>query len=117
MKFMKALLRLYYQMYIRWNAIQWVLQTNLGDLVIHKGRRRTVCNGVVSGRWTLSDPYEEFVPREECRKVLTVGNLYRSYKSGVWFYTTNWLDIWVNEGITAWMRHLPIWPRWGKAKR
>lgn len=107
---MKQLIKTYYQIYIRWLAFRWMFQTNLGDLVNHKGRTRAVINGVVPTMWTLDNPYEEHIQRGECSKVFSISNLYGSYKSGVNFYTGYWLDIWVNQGIKDWMRECAIWP-------
>lgn len=108
---MKFLRRVKYKLYIRWLALRWVSQINLGDQVLHKGCVRVVNNGVYPNSWTLTDPYEQFVPRSECTKIWTWKNCYGSYKSGVRFYETSWLDIWVNQGIQPWVKALPIWGR------
>jgi len=107
----RAAVTLYYRAYIRWLALQWMAQINLGDEVVHKGRVRVVSNGVIPTRWTLLDPYEEFIPRSECRKHWTLANMLRSYRSGVDFYEGYWLSIWVNKGIEQWVRNCNIWPR------
>lgn len=108
---MTAILRrLYFRMYIRWLALQWVRRINVGDAVWHNGRIRVVSNGAHDGFWTLTDPWEEFIPRSECRKVVSFQNFLWGYRSGVQFYTTAWLDIWVRDGIQPWVRALRIWP-------
>lgn len=102
--------RLRYRAYIRWLAIRWMFQINVGDLVLHKGIVRAVNNGASPGSWTLLNPYEEYVPRSECRKVWTPANMLRSYRSGVRFYEGYWLSIWVQNGIEPWVRACKIWP-------
>ena len=102
---------IWYRVYIRWLALLHIPQVNGGDLVIHNGCERRVLNGVVDGCWTLSDPWEELVPRSDCRKVWTVSNCYGSYRASVRFYTGYWLRIWIGNGIEPWVRALKIWPR------
>lgn len=103
--------RFLYRVYIRWLALRWMFQFNLGDEVWHEGRKRRINNWAGSPRMTLLNPYQQNVPREECRKVISLRNLWGSYRSGVRFYTTSWLEIWVRNGIEPWVRALPIWPR------
>lgn len=103
--------RVLYQFYIRWLALGWIFQFNVGDQVWHKGRKRCISNWAGHPHMTLTDPYEQDVPREECRKVISAPNLWHSYRAGVRFYTGCWLDIWVRNGIEPWVRALPIWPR------
>jgi len=99
-----------YRVYIRWLALAWIGQINIGDEVWHQGRRRFVSNWAGQPTMTLTDPYEEYVPAAEIRKVLSAKNALHSYRSGIHFYTTNWLEIWINNGIEPWVRALPIWP-------
>jgi hypothetical protein len=109
---MKRILRsIYYRVYIRWLALQWIAQINLGDEVWHKGRKRRVINWAGQPSMTLSDPYEQNVPASEIRKVRTLANAWQSYRSGVRFYTGSWLSIWIHSGIEPWVRALHIWPR------
>ncbi|HEU4601786.1 MAG TPA: hypothetical protein VFS24_07450 [Steroidobacteraceae bacterium] len=102
--------RLRYRLYIHWLALRWMFQFNLGDQVWHLGKRRTIINWAGHPTMTLSDPYEQNVPREECRKVWSVPNLWHSYRAGVRFYTGSWLGIWERDGIEPWVRALDIWP-------
>ena len=104
---MRYLLKLYYILYIRYLAIWWCTKTNLGNDVWYNGEKRTVINGVSPESWTLSYPYQEGVPRSQCRFVLRPYNLFRSYKSGVHFYTVNWLQIWCCTGLAKWKLRLP----------
>lgn len=112
-----ALRRAYYKLYIRWLALQWVAQINIGDEVIHNGVVRRVNNGASECSWTLTNPYQKYVPRDEVTKLWTLANMRRSYRSGVSFYTGYWLDIWVTAGIEPWVRACSIWPKIAKGKR
>ncbi len=67
--------RIWFTMYIWYLALGWVFRVNLGDEVWVNGRRRRVVNGVLPKSWTLDNPYEEGVSRDECRKVFRPGNL------------------------------------------
>jgi hypothetical protein len=100
-----------YRIYIRWLALKWIKQINLGDEVWHRGRKRHVINWAGQPQMTLSDPYEEYVPSAEIRKVRSIANAWHSYRSGVRFYTGSWLGIWTRSGIEPWVRALQIWPR------
>jgi hypothetical protein len=109
---MKKMIRsIYYRLLIRWLALQWISQINLGDEVWHKGRKRRVSNWAGQPQMTLTDPWEENVPATEIRKVRSLANAWHSYRSGVRFYTGSWLSIWERQGIEPWVRALPIWPR------
>lgn len=109
---MKRILRsIGYRIYIRWLALGWIGQINLGDEVWHKGKRRFVNNWAGQPTMTLTNPYEQNVPASEIRKVRSFKNALHSYRSGVRFYTSSWLSIWINSGIEPWVRALPIWPR------
>jgi hypothetical protein len=102
--------RLWYKIYIRYLALRFVFKMNLGDEVWHKGRKRTIINWAGCPSMTLSDPYQQYVPLGECKKVMTPANLWHSYSSKVKFYTQSWLDIWVNNGIEPWIKGCRIWP-------
>jgi hypothetical protein len=103
--------RLYYRLYIRYLAIQWLFQMNLGDQVLHDGKVRYIINWAGTPYMTLDNPYQQNVPAANCKKIMSISNLWHSYKAGVQFYTSSWLDIWVNNGIEPWVRALQIWPR------
>lgn len=96
-----------------WLALKWVPRQNLGDLVWCRGEQWVICNGVTCGRWTLRKPGAYGpgldVPRSECRKVKTVRNYLRSFRSGWRFYKTSWFQIWARVGIKDWMRGCRIW--------
>lgn len=113
---MKFFTKIYYRTYIAYLAIRWIFQINLGNKVTYKGKIYWVDNGVISGCWTLSPEDRkgarlEYIPREECKLVLTPLNLHRSFRYGYWFYMTSWYQIWCNQGIEPWVKALPIWPR------
>lgn len=107
--------KLWYMLYIRWLALQWMFQLNIGDRVIYRGVEWTIINGV-SG-WSVIRGEGETLERidwlktEDLKKVRSIKNYHRSYRSGVNFYTSSWLSIWCNEGIKPWVRALNIWPR------
>jgi len=104
--------RIRYRLYIVWLASKWIFKTNLGDKVWYRGKKYTVANGSRNGCWRLhllKDDNFGWVPRKECSKVLSIGNLLRGFKSGHWFYMTNWYDIWLRGGIQPWMRKCNIW--------
>ena len=85
---------------IRLYALSKIFMINLGSKVLYKGQRYEVCNGVRPGSWRLEPrellPDEGWVPRGECRKLLTLNNLKQTYSFHVRFYEDYWLDIWVN---------------------
>lgn len=82
-------------------ALIWVFRVNLGDLVHYRGKKYSVANGTRCDSWRLYDldnGDDGWVPRAECRKVLSLRNYIGSFKSGVWFYKTSWLSIWKHSG-------------------
>jgi len=112
---MKILIKARYWLLVIWLSTKWMFRINLGDKVWWSGwklMRFTVLNGVRPGSWRLAelmDDNDGWVSRNECRKSWTLPNMLRSFRSGYRFYMINWYDIWVNEGITAWMRRCRIW--------
>lgn len=100
-----------YNLLMYWLAAKWIFRTNLGDWVWYKGKKYEVCNGVrpYSWRLELNDGTEGWVKRDECRKVLSIKNFKHSFYYGLWFYRTNWLDIWKRNGIKNWMCGCNIW--------
>lgn len=116
-RFVRFVRTLQYKLYIRWLAFQWMKQLNVGDRVIYQGKEWTISNGVcgwhiVRGKH-VDGTFEDVdcVKTEELKKVKNFSNYYGSYKSGVYFYETSWLSIWVDRGIEPWIRALRIWPR------
>lgn len=104
--------RIYYKLFIRWLALRWMFQINLGNRVWHEGELWRVDNGVAG--WTLrrvsDNMRKEYVPREEVKLQITPTNLLSSYRYGVRFYEGYWLDIWVRNGIEDWVKRCRIWP-------
>ena len=101
-----------YKLFIIWLSFKWIFRINLGDYVWYVGKKYQVANGVRSLSWRLYDLKNDdkgWVLRSKCRKSLTLRNLYQSFKSGLWFYRTNWLEIWQREGIKPWMKDCNIW--------
>ena len=97
----KWIRRKYYQVYIIWLGFKWMFKTNLGDWVIYEGKSYQVCNGVVWGCWTLSDEDGnriEQADRAKCKKIISIQNLAHDFKYCWYFYTSSWLEIWVNFG-------------------
>ena len=115
---MKAI---YWRLRILWLSFRWMFQINLGDWVRYEENKYIVRNGVRCDMWRLSDlddGKDEYntgwVERSKCKKVKSIKNYYGSFKSGYWFYMTNWYAIWKREGIKDWMRGCSIWPRGDK---
>lgn len=93
-------------------SCKWILKMGIGDWVWYKGKKYQIYNGVYLGMWRLGklqNDHDGWVPRNECKKVLTLSNLIGSFKSGYWFYMTSWYDIWKNQGIQPWMLGCNIW--------
>jgi hypothetical protein len=101
-----------YWIFIVYLSIKWMFKTNLGNYVWYKGKKHIVCNGVISEMWRLGDldnGHEGWVPRKECKLVLSADNIFHSFKWGYGFYMGYWYDIWVREGIKDWMKGCRIW--------
>ena len=104
--------KLYWKFRIVILALKWIPVINLGDEVYYKGKKYTVCNGVKVKSWRLSclnNNNNGWVKRTECKKVWSLKNMTKSFKSGYNFYMTSWFDIWCRDGIKNWMRNLHIW--------
>lgn len=104
--------KLYWKIRIFFMSLRWCLQINLGDKVWYKGKKYTVCNGVRCGSWRLGDldnGDDGWVPREDCRKVISWSNFKHDFNYGWRFYMTSWYDIWYRNGIKDWMRGCNIW--------
>ena len=101
-----------YTLLVYWLSFKWIFRTNLGDMVFYKGRRYSIANGVRCNSWRLSgldNGDDGWVRRVDCCKVKSFKNLLGSYRYGLWFYKTNWLDIWKRSGIKSWMKSCNIW--------
>ena len=112
---------IYYFIKVLWLSFRWIFHTSLGDRIVYRGTEYTILNGVYQDKWRIKklgtecyDPLigdDSWVPRNECRKIKSFGNVIHSFKSGFSFYMGNWYLIWVDQGIDDWMRSLPIWPK------
>jgi len=104
--------KVYYWLYIVSLSVKWLFQINLGNSVWYGGTRHTVYNGVYPESWRLSGVTQNdgWVPRSDCKLVLTLPNLWHSISSGYSFYMTCWYSIWVRNGIEPWVRECHIWP-------
>lgn len=109
--------RLKWRLFIIWISLRWILKTNLGDIVIYKGKEYFVNNGVVPKHWDLIENKDYYkgrecldnIPHDLCKKKYTLKTMWRSYKSGYNFYMTNWYGIWCRNGVEDWVRRLKIW--------
>ena len=104
--------KLRWKLFICWLSFKWIFKTNLGDLVYYRDKTYVVANGVRANQWRLHNLENKdngWVKRNECRKVVSISNMSRSFKSGYRFYMGYWFDIWVNEGIKPWMKKCNIW--------
>lgn len=100
-----------YYLLVIWLSLKWVFRVNLGDVVLYRGNKYVVFNGVMSKSWRIDidNGRDGWVPRSECRKHITFANLHNSFKSGYHFYMTNWYVIWANDGVKPWMLGCKIW--------
>lgn len=102
-----------YWLYIVWLAYRWIFQVNLGDYVWYKRKKYLVHSGVRCESWRLGgldNGDSGWVPRKDCRKVLSFKNIIHSFKSGRYFYMTSWYSIWKRNGIENWCKSCHIWP-------
>lgn len=93
-------------------SLRWIFRINLGNRVRYRGMVYTVSNGVRVCSWRLGgldNGDDGWVPRDECRLLLTPANLLHSFTSGYRFYMGYWYAIWVRNGIEPWMRSCQIW--------
>lgn len=115
MKISHALKAIYWHFFILRLALRWVPRFNIGDVVIHKGRRWALNQGVDAPRWSmisLPDRADYItVCSSEFRKERALRNYLGSFKSGWRFYMQNWYGIWMNGGIQPWMRECRIWAK------
>ena len=97
-----------------WLSFRWMFRTNLGDLVWYQGKQYRINNGVRLESWRLpglENGDRGWVPRSECKKVLTWDNYRGSFQRAKSFYLTNWYAIWKRNGVQPWMRGCNIWPK------
>jgi hypothetical protein len=92
-------------------ALRWIGKINLGDEVIHQGKRWTLIQGVSNPYWNLArdGEYLDYVHHDQFRKVKGLRAAWRSFHAGYRFYMTSWYSIWVREGIKPWMLACNIW--------
>lgn len=102
---------LYWRLCIVRLSLRWIRSLNLGDIVIHEGREWMLVQGVRRPYWDLARPCsrKDGVHEKDFKKVKSISNYWRSFRSGYKFYMTNWLSIWKREGIKPWMRGCNIW--------
>jgi hypothetical protein len=83
-------------------ALRWLPRINLGNHVWYRGTKYIVVNGVIPGMWRLAhfdNGDNGWVPREDCRLVITFPNLWHSVRSGYRFFMGYWFRIWVNQRL------------------
>lgn len=92
--------RFWLKLQIRFYALSKIFAINIGSKVLYKGNEYEVCNGVRHGKWRLEPslalPDDGWVLRSECRKILSLKNLRKTYNFFVNFYEGYWLDFWTN---------------------
>lgn len=107
-------LRAFWWAYIVRLSLRWIPGLNLGDVVVYKGKRYTLNQGVCRPLWDMGliggGEYLTHIHETEFRKERSLRNYMGSFRSGYCFYMTCWFSIWVNEGIKPWMRRCNIWP-------
>ena len=103
--------KIFYRVLIIFLSFKWIFRVNLGDLIAYKGKRYQVLNGVRCHMWRLDldNGDQGWVPRKDCKKILSFKNMFGSFQSGYRFYIGYWFNIWVNRGIKPWMRECHIW--------
>lgn len=110
---------LYWRARIALLAMRWVPRLNLGDEVeTATGEKWTLVQGVCAPRWEMSRGNHEAgtyqrieLHSRDFRKVRSLRNYARSFRSGWRFYMTSWYRIWMREGVKPWMRGCSIWAR------
>lgn len=98
--------------FIVYLSSKWIFKINLGDNVWYNGKIYGVSNGVRPDMWRLANLLNGdngWINCNECRKVWTLKNMRRSFRSGYRFYMGYWFRIWVNTGLEDWMRKCKIW--------
>lgn len=112
------MIRLYWWLRIIWYSARWIFQCNLGDRVAYRGKIWILSQGVCAPTWTLRCD-DESAQVSECNfyKIRSLSNYLHSFRTGYRFYMGNWYKIWLNQGITPWMRACNIWPRGYRRKQ
>lgn len=108
---MKILKKIKYFLLILFLCIKKSFKIGLGDEIIYNNKRYLVVNGIYEDKWTISLNKNSLynVPRKSCKKVKSVHNYLKSFKSHYSFYFSSWFDIWVRNGIKPWMKGCNIW--------
>jgi len=112
-------------LFIYWLSFKWVFRINLGSKVKYQGKVYLIYNWantshmkaiecLPKGRtepFNIKDNPEKYttINKKDCALVKTPSNLIGSFKSGVRFYKSSWLNIWMRNGIEPWMRGCNIW--------
>ena len=81
----------FFKINCRYNAIKHIKKVCLGNKVLHKGKVREIINGSIPTMWTLSDPYEEYVYRTECKPIENIHEWFHRYNYSVTFFEGYWL--------------------------
>lgn len=109
---MIILRKIYFRIFIVILSMRWIKRVNICDYVMYDKKEYLVSNGVRPNMWrlaTLDNGDDGWVKRENCKKIYSLKNVIYSFMSGYRFYTLNWYDIWVREGIKPYMRSANIW--------
>ena len=109
---MKKFSAVYWWLFIVYLSCKWVFRVHLGCRVWYGGKKYLVLDGTRLYSWRLDrlDNGDEGWVREwNCSKVLSIENLWHSFRMGYRFYMRNWFSIWKNQGIKPWMRACKIW--------
>lgn len=92
---------LYWRIRIMWMALKWVTTLNLGDVVIYKGKRYVLNQGVCSPYWDMGaadgGEYLKRIHENDFTKERTLKNYLGSFRSGYRFFMGYWFDIWARN--------------------
>ena len=114
----KMMRRIKYRIFILYMAFFWMFQINLGDKVLYRGRKYLCINSDSQNSYKLAPVLSASrasslsvrALRSECAKIKSPANIFHGFKSGIRFYSNNWLDIWVRNGVEPWVWGLNIFP-------
>lgn len=97
--------RVYLRIY--WLCFKWIFKLNLGDVVVYRGVRYQLIQGVCAPLWDLvlfdedrptsSEGREEYVHEREFKKEISLRNVWHDVTSCYRFFKGYWFQIWVNE--------------------
>lgn len=96
-----ALHKLRIWLLIVWVSFKSVFRINLGDQVVYKGKKYTVCNCAKCDVWRLAyldNGYDGWVSRNECKKVWSLNNLRWSFQYNYDFYMGHWFKLLTERG-------------------